>query len=109
MASACLLLALSTTAAALKASLTIPEIPDANVFSQPEDAVRQFTVQRMPLRGNLEPMSKLEVVDSVIELKRGDMSSLSSMYVQAIRAQAGGGTFNVSRVVRICVLRAMHE
>ncbi|KAK5167020.1 uncharacterized protein LTR77_007749 [Saxophila tyrrhenica] len=54
-----------------------------------------FTVSRIPLPKNPQPMSDLKVAEHVVPLKRGNAKSLSSTYVQAMRgrklADAGGG------------------
>lgn len=47
-------------------------------------------VNRLVIEAASETLSTLEVTKKVVELERGNGSSLSSLYVNAIRAQAGG-------------------
>jgi len=55
-------------------------------------------VNRLVIDTTSEVLSTLEVTDQVVELERGNGSSLSSMYVNAIRAQAAGESPIYSRL-----------
>ena len=44
-----------------------------------------FLISRLPMPGHLEPMSELQVTDHVVNLRRGNSKSLSSVYVQTMR------------------------
>jgi hypothetical protein len=44
-----------------------------------------FTISRLSLNENPLPMSKLEITDHVVTLKRGTSKSLSSFWVQKMR------------------------
>ena len=55
-------------------------------------------VNRLVINTASETLSKLTVTDQVVELERGNGSSLSSLYVNAIRAQAGGDNPFYSRL-----------
>jgi hypothetical protein len=46
-------------------------------------------VNRIAVEPSSETLSTIEVTNQVVELERGNGSSLSSLYVNAIRAQAG--------------------
>jgi hypothetical protein len=54
----------------------------------PRDLGEYFTVNRVAIEPSSETLSTLKVVTNVVELERGNGSSLSSLYVNAIRAQA---------------------
>jgi hypothetical protein len=73
-AALCLLLASSAT---------------ARIFPrEPRDPGEYFTVNRIAIEPTPETPSTLKVTDQVVQLERGNGSSLSSLYVNAIRAQA---------------------
>lgn len=44
-----------------------------------------FTISRVPLAGNLSPMSDLKITDHVVELKRGNSKAMSANFVQGMR------------------------
>ena len=83
-ATLCLLLASSATAR------IFPRVP-----REPGD---HFTVNRIAIEPSSETLSTLKVTNQVVELERGNGSSLSSMYVNAIRAQASGDDGFYSRM-----------
>jgi len=58
----------------------------------------QYIVSRLPERGPIAPLAELKTVSTVVELRRENASSISSIYVQAIRAQAAGRRPEWSRV-----------
>jgi hypothetical protein len=53
----------------------------------PRDLEEQFFISRLVAETPSESTSTFEVTDHVIQLERGKGSSLSSLYVNAIRAQ----------------------
>ena len=73
-AALCLLLASSATAR------ISPRVP--------RDLGEHFTVNRIAIEPSSETPSTTEVTDQVVQLERGNGTSLSSLYVNAIRAQA---------------------
>jgi hypothetical protein len=83
-AALCLLLASSATA------LRGPHVP--------RDLGEYFTVNTVAIEPSSETLSTLKVVTNVIELERGNGSSLSSLYVNAIRAQDNGDDGLYSRL-----------
>ncbi|KAK6434660.1 hypothetical protein LTR95_009158 [Oleoguttula sp. CCFEE 5521] len=91
MALATFLFALSVSAAAIKL-----KGPPAAPIPHFEHA---YTVNRLPSRGSMQPMSELKTVENVIRLTRGNGSSLSSLYVQAMRLQDTGREGSYSRLV----------
>lgn len=50
-----------------------------------------FTIGRLALKGDPLEEAPLKVVDTVVELQRTNSWSLSSVYIQALRRQHGGG------------------
>ena len=48
-----------------------------------------ITLSRLPTQYNPGPLTELKVTDNVINLKRADSWSMSSVYVQALRRQGG--------------------
>ena len=53
----------------------------------PRDLGEQYFVNRLAVDTPSETLSTFEVTENVIKLERGNGRSLSSMYVNAIRAQ----------------------
>jgi hypothetical protein len=64
----------------------------------PRDLGEHFTVNTVAIEPSSERLSTLKVVTNVIEPERGNGSSLSSLYVNAIRAQASGDDGFYSRL-----------
>jgi hypothetical protein len=61
----------------------------ARIFPRvPRDLGEHFTVNRIAIEPSSETLSTIKVTDQVVKLERGNGSSLSSLYVNAIRAQA---------------------
>lgn len=82
---------LATTAYALQTEAYLPHLQEGLIVSR--------------LR-NLAPASEateLEVVDSVLEIQKGDAKSLSSMYVAAIRAAAMDQVADEKTISRLSV------
>lgn len=80
---------------AVKGFTTDPDLP-----APPDGA--NFVINRIPMSANVQPMSELVVTDHVVNLKRGNSKSLSSIYVQAMRKQLLSPTEEDSRLtVRI--------
>ena len=48
----------------------------------------EFMISRLPVSENVQPLSELVVTDHVVNLKRGNSKSLSSIYVQTMRKQS---------------------
>jgi len=71
----------------------------------PRDLGERYFVNRLAAETPAKRLSTPEVTDHVITLERGNGSSLSSMYVNAIREQAAGENGIYSRLqVRLVVL-----
>ena len=47
-----------------------------------------FTISRLPMPRNVQPLADLQITDHVVELKRGNSKSLSSIFVQTLRKQS---------------------
>ena len=83
-----LLLLLLGVAAGLKVD---PDLP-----TPPHDA--DFMISRLPMSEHVQPMSELKVTDHVVELKRSNSKSLSSIYVQTMRKQSMAALAGDSRL-----------
>jgi hypothetical protein len=83
-AALCMLLASSATAR------RFPRVP--------RDLGEHFTANRIAIEPSSETLSTLKVTSQVVELERGNGSPLSSLYVNAIRAQASGDDGFYSRL-----------
>ncbi len=81
------LLLLVRVATALKTEPELPQVPHG----------ADFMISRLPMSGNVQPMSELVVTEHVVNLKRGNSKSLSSVYVQAMRKQNMVALEGVSR------------
>lgn len=75
MAGAVLLLFLGL-ATALKSDPTLPQHG------------ADFMISRLPMSENVLPLSDLQVTNHVVNLKRGNSKSLSSIFVQTLRKQS---------------------
>ena len=73
-----LLLLLLRVAAGLKVDPDLPTPPHG----------ADFMISRLPMSEYVQPMSELKVTDHVVELKRSNSKSLSSIYVQSMRKQS---------------------
>jgi hypothetical protein len=76
----------------------------------PRDLGEQFFVNRLAAETPAKRLSTPQLTDHVVMLSKGNGSSLSSMYVNAIRAQAAGengiySRLQVSLVVLLLFLR----
>lgn len=60
-----------------------------------------FVVSRIAIDEPSDSYSPLHISDHVIKLERGNGSSLSSLYVNAIRAQAAGEDPHYSRIKQV--------
>lgn len=67
----------------------------------PRDLGEQFFVNRLAAETPAKRLSTPQLTDHVIMLEKGNGSSLSSMYVNAIRAQAAGENGIYSRL-QVC-------
>jgi hypothetical protein len=67
----------------------------------PRDFGEQFFVNRLTANTPSEIIGPFEVTENVIKLERGKGSSLSSMYVNAIREQEAGESGIYSRL-QVC-------
>lgn len=65
-------------ATALKTDPDLPQPPHGAAF----------TISRLPMSGNAQALSELAITDHVVNLKRGNSKSLSSIYVQTMRKQS---------------------
>lgn len=63
-----------------------------------------FVISRIAIDEPSDSYSPLHISDHVIKLERGNGSSLSSLYVNAIRAQAAGEDPHYSRIKQVRVL-----
>ena len=72
------LLLLLRVAAGLKVDPDLPQPPHG----------ADFMISRLPMSETVQPMSELIVTDHVVELKRSNSKSLSSIYVQTLRKQS---------------------
>src|ERR1700712_3025242 len=72
------LLLLASFAAALR---TAPHLPNG--------INEDVTISRLPTQYEPGPLTELKVTDNVINLKRADSWSMSSVYVQALRRRPG--------------------
>lgn len=61
----------------------------------PNDVNEHFTISRLQSQYKPGPLTELKVTDNVINLKRADSWSLSSVYVQGLRRQAAAERANV--------------
>lgn len=68
----------------------------------PRDIDEQFFVNRLAAEKPSETINIPEISEHVIRLERGNGSSMSSMYVNAIRAQANGEIPAYSRL-QVCL------
>jgi hypothetical protein len=82
------ILLLFRVAIALKAYPDIPQPPLG----------AGFTISRLPMSGNVQAMSELAITDHVVNLKRGNSKSLSSIYVQYMRKQSMSAAEGDSRL-----------
>ena len=64
----------------------------------PRDLDEQFFVNRLAVEEPSENINTPEISEHVVRLERGNGSSLSSLYVNAIRAQANGENPAYSRL-----------
>jgi len=64
----------------------------------PRDPGEYFYVNRLKAEAPAQSLSELKVVETVLELEKGNASSLSSMYVHAIQVQESGDTGLYSRL-----------
>jgi hypothetical protein len=69
---------------------------------RPRDLGEQFFVNRLAAETPSETISSFEVTENVIKLERGNGTSLSSLYVNAIREQeaAENGVYSRLQVCR---------
>ena len=72
------LLLLFGVAAALKTDAGLPQPPHG----------ANFMISRLPMSGNVQALSELTITDHVVNLKRSNSKSLSSIYVQTMRKQS---------------------
>ena len=72
------LLLFSGVAAAMKTDPDLPQPPHG----------ANFMISRLPSSGNAQGLSELAITDHVVNLKRGNSKSLSSIYVQTMRKQS---------------------
>jgi len=72
----------------------------------PRDLGEQFFVNRLAAETPAKRLSTPQLTEHVIMLEKGNGSSLSSMYVNAIRAQAAGenGIYSRLQVSHIALL-----
>lgn len=60
-----------------------------------------FVVSRIPVEKPSNSYSPLHITENVLQLKKGNGSSLSSLYVNAMRAQAAGEDPHYSRIKQV--------
>ena len=85
---AVLLLLLLGVAAGLKVDPDLPTPPHG----------ADFMISRLPMSEHVQPMSELTVTDHVVQLKRSNSKSLSSIYVQTMRKQSTAALEGDSRL-----------
>lgn len=82
------------------AQISPPYIPNIN---------DHLTVNRLSTSDNPLPPTELRITDNVINLRRASSWSLSSVYVQALRRQAGGSRAVSAGRATVCALHLHHQ